>query len=88
MDKERLLELAGIQLNEATNVLLQVESESGTELISIDQASATKIKKLLQGAEDWPDEVNELLDKGRVIDIAGVVNTMGDGWGWHEPENM
>jgi 3-dehydroquinate synthase class II len=86
MKKERLQELAGVQLNEEANVILQIQSEGGTELVSIDQGSATQIKKLLKGAKEWPDEVNELLDKGKVIEVAGIVNTMGDGFGWHEPE--
>jgi len=67
-------------------VLLQLETENGTEILSIDVASAIKIKQLLQRArgEDFPDEVNELLDRGRVVDVVGIVNTSGDGWGWIE----
>lgn len=69
-------------------VMIQVESEGGTEILSIEEADAVRIRQLLQDAEigEWPDEVNELLDKGRSLSLYGVVNTMGDGWGWYEGE--
>lgn len=88
MDIKKLQELAGIQLNEETNVLLRIESEDGSELVSIANGVAMQIKKLLKNSKEWPEEVNELLDKGKVVDIAGVVNTMGDGHGWTEPDEM
>lgn len=66
-------------------VLLRIESECGTEILSIDKEHADRIKLLLEGAlkdGEWPDEVNDLLELGHTVPMHGTVNTMGDGWGW------
>lgn len=69
-------------------VMIQVESEDGSEIISIKEADAVRIRQLLKEAEDntgeWPEEVNDLLGKGRTLSMYGVVSTMGDGWGWYD----
>lgn len=81
----RLLQLAGVRIiNEATdNVMIIVESEEGTQVLSFDRKTVERIKQLLLSSEEWPDEVNQLLDQGTPADITGTVNTMGDGWGWY-----
>jgi hypothetical protein len=69
-------------------ILLRIDSENGTTLVKIKPEIAGKIKSLLQSAngEEWPDEVNSLLDEGEEIEIPRV-NTCGDGWGWFDPRS-
>lgn len=69
--------------------MILVESEGGTEIVKLTAANLKKIKRLMEVAQEegeWPDEVNDILDEGEIVQVAGTLNTMGDGWGWYGEE--
>lgn len=69
--------------------LITIDSECDTYTIEVSAADLKKIKKLMAKATDegeWPDAVNDILDKYEPIETAGTLNTMGDGWGWYDNE--
>ena len=70
-----------------TLILVVSESEQGYELYEMDHDDALECKRLLKKAAktgEWPDEVTEILDRSTRIKPFGVINTMGDGWGWYK----
>ncbi len=70
-------------------VLIAVESESGSEIVQLDIASATRLQTILRESMDggeYPEEANEILNNGTKVDVFGIVSTCGDGFGWFDPE--
>ena len=65
-------------------VLVQITSEGGDSVVSMMPGDAAKVRALLKEADEWPDEVNDILNRARPLNVVGTVNTMGDGWGWYE----
>lgn len=72
-------------------VLLTVISEEETYVVQASLVIAKKIQKLLRrGMDDccYPEKVNALLDQCKKVNVFGTVNTMGEGWGWYDNEDM
>lgn len=65
-------------------VFIKVEGEScETHVYLVDQQVAAHLKNLLEESEDWPEEINTILDSLEEVDIYGTINTSGDGWCWY-----
>jgi hypothetical protein len=65
-------------------IMVVSESEDGNEIVELDEADALECKRLLEKGreiDEWPDEVNDILDKGRKIKMP-IIDTSGDNWGW------
>lgn len=72
-----------------SNVMVQVESEGGTQVVSMTPSDAARMKDIMIQAmpdNEWPDEADEILDRSPAVDLYGIVNTYGDGCGWFEVE--
>lgn len=68
-------------------VFVQIESEEGSYVVEMSKEDAATAKKLLTKAmrsDEWPDEVNTIIDRSKKLRLAGTINTMGDGWGWYK----
>lgn len=71
-----------------TLILIVNESDSGYELYNMDHDDALECKRLFKKSQkvgEWPDEVNEILDRSERVRPFGIINTCGDGWGWYKP---
>lgn len=66
-------------------VKITVEGENGSEVLELTRKDYVALRAAVKKAEknqEWSDEINDILDKGKVVKTAGTLNTMGDGWGW------
>lgn len=67
-------------------VHVQVDTEGGSFVVAMRQQDADRAQQLLKAARhtgEWPDEVNKLINRSKKIKTVGIINTMGDGWGWY-----
>lgn len=64
---------------------LKVISEDSVSIISMSAKDFNQVQLLIkQGREDdeYPNEINSILDKYHPITVDGTMSTEGDGWGW------
>lgn len=72
----------------AKKVLVTIASEDGDYIVEMTEADMIEAKALLRKAQrkgEWPDAVNDIIDRSRKLKTVGSINTMGDGWGWYKP---
>lgn len=69
--------------------LVQIDSEGGVYTVELARDDVKKARQLLNKAQksgEWPDEVNDILDRAKKVKLAGIISTHGDGWGWYKDE--
>ena len=79
--------------NESTSsmdggVLVLVRGEESSEMVRISNVQFASIRSLLKNARDnrtgFPEEVEDILDSGKSVECAGVVDISSDKWGYYE----
>lgn len=73
----------------AKNVYVRIDSEDEPFLIEMTPAQAKRAKALLDEAQDtqeWPEEVNEIIDSCKRVPIVAVISTFEYGE-WIEQED-
>lgn len=76
------------QVLAGSHVLVRLHSEGDTdgEVYAVPKADFERWKSAIVAAgDDWPDELNDLLDEGlteeRRLPVERWISTVGDGWG-------
>jgi len=79
-----------VLVSKPDEVFVRIESEEDTRIVIMSRIDAEELKKIMlkaQKTNEYPEQVNAIIDRGREIDLFGSVNTMGDGWGWYDSTN-
>lgn len=84
-DMKKLMAL--FESTDSGSVMVMVSGEGGSQIYQISQDDLNRIRELFAEAEEteeYPEEVNYILDQYQEVQVAATISTHGDGWGFHE----
>lgn len=60
----------------------------GADVYEMQAADAERIRELMSSADGVPDEVDQILERAKRVDIFGTLDVSDDNTGWYSPETL